>query len=206
MAVTKGELIAFEDEIAEEFRQGRIRAPVHLGGGNEAELIDIFAHIKPWDYCFCSWRSHYHCLLKGVPRQQLKAAIMAGQSVSLCFPEHKIFASGIVGGVAPMAVGVAWTIKRREVDAHNHGAKVHVFLGDMTAETGIVHESMKYAARHALPVRWIIEDNATSVCTDTQASWGNHPGVPDVVRYGYRLSRPHCGIGTWVTFGGERAA
>jgi len=39
------ELIAFENEIEELFAEGRIKAPIHLSGGNEEELIRIFKDI-----------------------------------------------------------------------------------------------------------------------------------------------------------------
>lgn len=189
------DLLAFEEDIAQEFAAGNIRSPIHLGGGNEAQLIEIFKGIGPDDWVLAGWRSHYHCLLKGVPRDELKAAIMAGRSVSLCFPEYKILCSGIVGGIAPIAVGLAWAIKDRQ----EPGIEVHCFLGDMSAQSGIVHEAMKYAAGHDLPVRWIIEDNGTSVCTDTKASWGTRVGS-QVTYYDYKLSRPHSGVGRWVKF------
>jgi hypothetical protein len=70
----------------------------------------------------------------------------------------------------------------------------------MSAESGIVHEAMKYAAGHDLPVMWIVEDNGQSVCTDTQESWGRLGDLPDATRYRYTLSRPHAGIGKWVRF------
>ena len=38
----KKELIAFEEEIAELFNNGEIRAPVHLYQGNEEQIIDFF--------------------------------------------------------------------------------------------------------------------------------------------------------------------
>ena len=38
----KKELIAFEEEIASLFNEGRIRAPVHLYQGNEDKIIEIF--------------------------------------------------------------------------------------------------------------------------------------------------------------------
>ena len=37
----------------------------------------------------------------------------------------------------------------------------------MTSETGIMHESLKYAENFNLPIKFIIEDNNLSVCTDT---------------------------------------
>lgn len=198
---TPESLLAFEEDVAQEFASGAIKAPVHLSAGNEQEMIDIFRDIQPYDWVLAGWRAHYHCLLKGVKPAELREAIRRGHSVSLCFAEQKILCSGIVGGIAPIAVGLAWSIKRRNDDSpYPSDERVWVFLGDMSAESGIVHEAMKYAARHALPIKWVVEDNGQSVCTPTQASWGRHPGEPDVTRYHYKLGRPHSGIGQWVRF------
>jgi pyruvate dehydrogenase E1 component alpha subunit len=60
---------------------------VHLCDGNEDAMIEIFKRIGKEDWVLCSWRSHFQCLLKGVPPDVLKAEIMAGRSISLCFPE-----------------------------------------------------------------------------------------------------------------------
>ena len=93
------QLIAFEDQVAARFNAGGIRAPVHLYSGNEAQMIEVFKDIGRNDWVFCSWRSHYQCLLKGVPEQQVMDEIVAGHSISLCFPSHRIYSSAIVGGV-----------------------------------------------------------------------------------------------------------
>lgn len=196
--MTADELLAFEDDIADEFRKGNIRSPIHLSKGNELELIELFKEIKPDDWVLCGWRSHFHCLLKGVPKDELKSAIMAGRSVSLCFPRYHLLSSGIVGGIAPLAAGIAWALKPKNDAAFGLTSSVYCFLGDMSAESGIVHESMKYAARHNLPVKWIIEDNGISVGTNTHTSWGEHINRPEVYRYFYKLDRPHAGIGTWI--------
>ena len=88
---TAAQLIDFENRVAESFNAGKIRAPVHLYAGNEAEMIAVFKDVRPDDWVFCSWRSHYQCLLKGVPEDQLMAEILAGHSISLCFPEQRIY-------------------------------------------------------------------------------------------------------------------
>ena len=44
--VTKEELINFSKEIASYYEQGKIRSPIHLHGGNEDELIELFAGEK----------------------------------------------------------------------------------------------------------------------------------------------------------------
>lgn len=199
--MTPKELIAFEEEIAAEFNAAKIRAPIHLYYGNEEEMIRVFRDVHPQDWVLCSWRSHYQCLLKGVPREELKAEIMAGRSISLCFPKHRILSSAIVTGVLPIAVGLGMAIKRSGKDE-----RVHCFMGEMTSETGSAHECIKYARNHGLPVRWIIEDNDKSVCTDTREVW-NSPKLtyedsrdPNIVYYKYRTKYPHAGAGQRVQF------
>jgi pyruvate dehydrogenase E1 component alpha subunit len=195
------ELIAFENEIAELFNDAKIKAPVHLYYGNEEKIIEVFKDVGEDDWVMCSWRSHYQCLLKGVPPEKVREEILAGHSISLCFPEQRIVSSAIVGGIVPIALGVAMGIKRS-------GGKnrVHCFMGDMTSETGIAHECIKYATNHQLPIRFIIEDNKKSVMTDTRAVWqqekltyedGKHPLV---VYYQYETKYPHAGAGVRVQF------
>ncbi len=167
--MTADDLRAFEEDIAQEFNAGKIRAPVHLSDGNEDMMLQIFQHVKPEDWVCGSWRMHYQCLLKGVPPAELKAEIMAGRSISLCFPEHRIISSAMVGGILPIAVGIAMAIKRL-----GGSETVWVFAGDMTAETGMFHECYKYAVNWGLPMRFICEDNRLSVCTDTRAVWNSN--------------------------------
>ena len=200
--MTPAQLIAFEEDIASEFNAGKIRAPIHLYFGNEEAVIDVFRNIRPQDWVLCSWRSHYQCLLKGVPPEELKAEIMAGRSISLCFPEQRIFSSAIVGGAVPIAVGIAMGIQRSGGDE-----RVYCFMGEMTAETGITHESVKYSRNHKLPVTWVIEDNTKSVCTDPKKTWalGSHwwerdGGATDVLHYKYESKYPHAGAGVRVQF------
>lgn len=200
--MTPEQLQEFEQLIATDFEQGLIQAPIHLSDGNEAQLIEIFKGIKPYEWVLCQWRSHLHCLLRGVPPEEVRKAIHTGHSVSLCFPKYKIISSGIVGGTAPIAVGLAWAAKRKN-DENYTGLQesVYVFIGDMTAQSGSVHEAMKYGARHQLPIKWIVEDNGKSVCTDTINSWGDYvDGKPDVTTYRYELTWPHSGTGKWVRF------
>lgn len=197
----KNELIGFEEEVAALFNEGKIRAPVHLYHGNEDSLIEIFKGIRTQDWVFCSWRSHYQCLLKGVPREQLLEEILAGRSISLCFPKQRVYSSAIVGGILPIAVGAAMSIKRQNLES-----KVYCFIGDMTSETGIAHESIKYSRNHRLPIQFIIEDNGKSVCTDTREVWGQSKLTFEdknddyVTYYSYETKYPHAGAGIRVQF------
>jgi pyruvate dehydrogenase E1 component alpha subunit len=202
--LTKEELIEFEVEMAACFDAAMIRAPVHLYHGNEEQMINVFKknNIGPEDWVLGSWRSHYQCLLKGVPKDQLKAAILQGRSISLCFSEYRVLCSGIVTGVLPIATGLALDIKRR-----GGSNRVYCFMGDMTSETGVAHECIKYSRNHKLPIHFIIEDNGKSVCTDTRETWGQekltYEGVNDeyVTYYKYSLDKyPHAGAGKRVQF------
>lgn len=200
---TKEMLIAFEEDIATSFNASQIRAPVHLYFGNEDQVIALFEkfQIGAEDWVLCSWRSHYQCLLKGVPPELLKQEILAGRSISLCFPEQRIFSSAIVTGVLPIAVGLGMSIKRRA--GKN---RVFCFLGEMTSETGSAHECIKYVTQHDLPVHFVVEDNGKSVCTDTRETW-NMPKLtyedtthPKVSYYKYESKYPHAGAGKRVQF------
>jgi len=196
------DLLAFEERVADAFNLGKIRAPVHLYSGNEAELINVFSDVGKEDWVLCSWRSHYQCLLKGVPQERVFSEVVAGRSISLCFADYRVFSSAIVGGVLPIAIGIAFSIKRTGGDN-----RVHCFLGDMTAETGITHECIKYAINFDLPIRFIIEDNELSVCTETRSAWGDRVSslssmvdYPNVVYYKYQSAYPHAGAGVRVQF------
>jgi pyruvate dehydrogenase E1 component alpha subunit len=191
----------FEIQVADLFNQGGIKAPVHLSDGNEAALMEIFKEIGPNDWAFCSWRSHYQCLLKGVPPELLLNEIKAGRSISLGFPEYKIFSSAIVGGQVPIAVGAAKAEKLK-----NSGNHVWCFVGDMTAETGIAQTSIRYAERHDLPITFIVEDNGISVLTETRKVWAsetlrfNERQSPKVRVFEYKSKYPHAGAGVRVQF------
>tara|TARA_R110000823_G_scaffold313067_1_gene440317 strand:- start:8510 stop:9121 length:612 start_codon:yes stop_codon:yes gene_type:complete len=202
--MTKEELIKFEDEIAEYFNNAMIKAPVHLYHGNEEQMIDVFKkhNIGKEDWVLCSWRSHYQCLLKGVPKEELKKAILEGRSISLSFKEDRVLCSGIVTGQLSVSVGLALGIKRS-----GGTNKVYCFMGEMTSETGAAHECIKYARNHKLPIHFIIEDNGKSVCTDTRATWAmekmSYEDVNDeyVTYYKYDLDKyPHAGAGVRVQF------
>ena len=199
--LTKNDLINFEKRVANTFNKARIKAPVHLYSNNEEQMIEVFKDINKDDWVFCTWRSHYQCLLKGVPEKELFEKICKGLSISLCFPKYKIFSSGIVTGSTSIAVGAAMSIKLNK--AKN---RVHCFMGDMTSETGIAHECIKYSKNHNLPIRFIIEDNEVSVCTDTRKTWGTdlltyeNNDDPMIVYYKYKNTYPHAGAGTRVQF------
>jgi pyruvate dehydrogenase E1 component alpha subunit len=201
---TKTEIEAFENEIAEIFAKGLIKAPIHLRAGREEALLGIFQKydIGPDDYIFGFWDSHELCLLKGVPREDIKQAIIDGRSIALCFPEHHVYCSGIVGSLMGVATGVAWALKRQ-----GKKGRAFLFCGDMSSETGIFHEALKYAVNFDLPAVFVVSDNGLSVMTKTRESWGSsEPWFKDtrfeskIEYFQYKNGWPHSGLGKLIKF------
>jgi pyruvate dehydrogenase E1 component alpha subunit len=188
----KDDLIAFEKEVAEAFERQEIPGPIHLSGGNEDELIEIFKHIKREDWVFSTYRSHYHALLHGIPRDWLMAEIRAGRSMNIHSESHRFHSSAIVGGCLPIAVGVAAGLKRL-----NQPEQVWCFVGDMAAHSGSFAEAQEYASAHELPLTFIVEDNGLSCDTPTLEVCGTGYKA-NIEWYRYTRQWPHSGIGRYV--------
>ena len=193
---TPEKLIRFEERIVEHWEAGKIRGPIHLSNGNEEQLIEIFKRVSENDWVFSTWRSHYHWLLKGISADYAEALILDGKSITLCDIDDKFYASAIVGGTLSIALGVAMGIK-----ANGGDEKVFVFVGDMSFESGIFYEVHKYARNFDLPIVFVVEDNAVSTYTPTEATWNTKREIPsDVIHYTYKSIYPHYGSGKWVVF------
>lgn len=183
------DLIAFEREVAAAFEAKRIHAPVHLCSDAQAEpLIEIFRDIKRTDWVLATYRSHFHALLHGIPRERVMAEILAGRSMSLHFPEHRFLTSAIVGGTLPIACGLAAA-----------GERVWCFVGDMAASIGAFEDARNFAHGHSLPVEFVIENNGLATNTPTRETWGKGI-VCDVRDYHYKRTEQHVGTGNYVAF------
>lgn len=208
--LTAQDLQSFEEEIAQLYKEGKIRAPVHLRKSQdksyENNLIEIFQRIRGQDYVLSYWASHAHCLLKGVSRQELRDQILKGNSISLCFwKDMGILCSGIVGSLIGVATGLAYSLKQQRSNA-----TVWHFCGDITAQNGSFYEAVKYSWTHQLPIRFVVEDNGLSVMTDTETTWGASTKetiemlqkyYPTYVKYfKYKNGYPHSGISERVKF------
>lgn len=208
--INKEDLISFEKEIADFFNKGKIKAPIHLYNGNEDLMMEVFNDIDNTnDWVCCTWRNHYQGLLKQIPKEILKDNIMKGKSMVMNLPEYKFICSSIVGGIAPIAAGIALSIKLQ-----NKKNRVWCWVGDMTAETGAFHEAYKYSVNHDLPVTFIVEDNKKSVCSPTGDIWkrkqpyyldseykGGVLKQKNLYYYQYMNEKyPHAGAGIRVQF------
>ena len=127
---------------------------------------------------------------------------MQGKSISLCFPKYKVLCSGIVGSLMGTASGVAWAFKNQ-----GKKGKVYLFCGEMSSETGIFFEAVKYAYNFDLPVKFIVCDNGLSVMTKTREVWGseepwfkNTKYESKIIYFQYVNGYPHSGLGKLIKF------
>ncbi|GAB1353534.1 hypothetical protein MASR1M12_22700 [Erysipelotrichia bacterium] len=196
-------LVAFEKRIVDLFEDAQIPYPVHLSGGNETELIEIFREIQPGDYVFSTHRSHYHYLLAGGTPEELERMILAGDSMHVFDRKIPFLTSAIVAGGPAIAAGVAFALKRKA-----SASKVWCFVGDGAEDEGHFYEAVRYVAGHELPCIFIIEDNDRSVESPKSSRHGDltlqWPAC--VRRCSFIPTYPHVGTGTgkMIQFGGKK--
>jgi TPP-dependent pyruvate/acetoin dehydrogenase alpha subunit len=225
--VSKSQLIRFEALIARLWEKGRINAPIHLSGGSEDAVIEVFKNIKPTDYVFSTHRNHYHALLHGLsPRKILREilgredGLCKGRARSMCLIDHSrhFYSSAIVGGMCAPAVGVAWALKQKgqrvECSIEANGDLValtdsyydHVwcFIGDGCMDTGHFYEAYRYAVCQDLPITFVCENNDRSTCTSIKERWGSDESVlvrsNKLIEYRYEAQWPHVSTGKYVQF------
>lgn len=201
---TRESLIEFERGIKLLFANGELPFLVHLSGGNEGQLLEIFKEIGPDDWVLSTHRSHYHALLKGIAPEQLEREILEGRSMFVFSREHRFLTSSILGGICGIAAGLALALKQ-----NGSRAKVWAFLGDGAEDNGHTYEAIRMVTGHDLPCVFVIEDNDRQVDTSHEERWGTSErfswdvencigeamGNPYVRRYHYTPTFPHGGAG-----------
>lgn len=196
-------LIKFEKKIVDLFEDAQIPYPIHLSGGNESQLIEIYKEIKKGDYVFSTHRSHYHYLLAGGSEKSLRQKILNGKSMHVFDKQINFLSSAIVAGTPAIAAGVAAGLKRKGTTQ-----KVWCFIGDGAEDEGHFYEAVRYVDGHDLPCIFIIEDNDRSVETPKKIRYGKSQiKWPECVRrYSYTPTYPHVGTGTGniIDFSGKK--
>ncbi len=223
--MTAQSLIEFESGIRELWERGQLPSLVHLCGGNETQLIDIFSEIKEGDWIFSTHRTHYHALLAGIDPDLLEIKIRQGDSMFVYSRKRNFLCSAVLAGCCGIAAGVAFAIKNggdatcslygtqairpipqeiRSGDAAPNvrsagAAHVWCFIGDGGEEEGHLYEAAMFVEANDLPCTFIIEDNNRSVDTPRDARRGAAKGLEHlfkcVRRYHYTPTYPHAGSG-----------
>ncbi len=210
--MTAQSLIEFESGIRELWEQGQLPSLVHLCGGNETQLLDVFSQIKEGDWIFSTHRTHYHALLAGIDPDLLELKIRQGDSMFVYSRHHNFLCSAVLAGCCGIAAGVAWAFKNgvplsdmvwttpyRWDGKSLNLSKVWCFIGDGGEEEGHFYEAAMFVEANDLPCTFIIEDNNRSVDTPRDHRRGAAKGLEHlfkcVRRYHYTPTYPHAGSG-----------
>jgi len=79
---------------------------------------------------------------------------------------------GIVGGNAPLAVGIGWALKHAP-EFKGNGNICVCFLGDGSMNAGGFHEAMNMAQLYELPILFVLENNKYAMGTSVDRSSAN---------------------------------
>lgn len=193
---TKEELIEFVNKMADHHDSGRLPFALHLPGGNEEQLIEIFQDIKEGDYVLSTHRNWYHALLHGLPPEEVEQKILDARSMFMFDRERNFYVSAIIGGTPAIAVGIAWALKRKGSDQ-----RVWCFIGDGIEDTGHFAEAVRYVNSFNLPCTFVIEDDGMAVDASKVQRWNTDKTLdwPSCVhRYHYTKTRPHIRTGKFA--------
>lgn len=196
--MNREDLIDFETRIKAIWEAGDLPCLLHLSGGNEGQLLNIFQDIKPGDWVFSTHRNHYHALLAGISPDTLEQRIRDGGSMFVYSREHNFLCSAVLAGTCCIAAGVAWAIKEA-----GEKSRVWCFVGDGAVENGHAWEAFHFVEGHDLPCTFVIEDNNRSVDTDCASRRGPRDAINKALetfkcvrRYEYSPTFPHAGAAT----------
>lgn len=167
----------FEMRTAEQYTKGHIGGFCHLYAGEEAVALGALWHLRPDDYVIGAYRDHGYYLLRGGDPRKCMAELF-GHSNGCCkgkggsmhmFDWDINFLGGyaIVGGMAPLAAGLARAIQYKKEDR-----VVLCFFGDGATNQGVYHEALNMASLYKLPVVWVCENNLYAIGTSVVRSSG----------------------------------
>ena len=150
---------AFEESVAEGYRDRKLPGLLHLSMGSEATAVGVIASLADGDKIYSSHRPHGHFLASGTDPAALMAEL-AGMEGGLCrgragsmhlMDDRAVMATGIVGGTMSIALGHSLMLEPPSI--------VVSFFGDGAVQTGTFHETMNMAALWKAPVVFVCENN-----------------------------------------------
>ena len=161
----------FEEKVNQAYMGQKFSGFCHLHIGQEAVCVGIQACLTSLDYMISSYRSHTQAIAKGIDAKFVFAELLGkrsgcskgkGGSMHMFSKENRFLGGhGIVGGQAPIAVGVGFSIKYRKEKNF-----IVCYLGDAAMNQGVVFEAMNMAMIWSLPVLFVVENNQYGMGTD----------------------------------------
>jgi len=162
----------FEETILEYFPRGVFSGTTHTYLGQEADAVGVLSEIQENDIVISNHRCHGHYLAYGGDPRALFAELM-GRASGVCGgrggSQHlhwqNFYSNGILGGIIPIATGMALAEKFKQ-----SGAVTIAFMGDGTLGEGIVYESFNMASLWKAPILFVLENNRIAQTTGIEQS------------------------------------
>jgi TPP-dependent pyruvate/acetoin dehydrogenase alpha subunit len=151
-----------EQSLLDLFSRGKLRGTVHTCLGQEAIAVGVVSVLNATCDAVCSnHRGHGHYLAYRDDVRGLVAEIM-GRTEGVCggvggsqhLHSGHFYSNGILGGMAPVAAGLALARKLRKSEA-----VAVVFHGDGAMAEGAIAETFNIAALWRLPLLFVVERN-----------------------------------------------
>ena len=153
-----------EEMIAEDFITSKIFSFLHLSIGQEGSAVGVGLASQKQDMLWGNHRSHGHYLARGGDLEKMIREIYGdaggccqGFGGSMHMLDRSVGFVGstpILGSVAPLGVGLAFSQKVKETN----GIAI-AFIGDGAAEEGAFYESLNLAGLLRCPIMYVLEDN-----------------------------------------------
>lgn len=168
--------------------KGLVPGEMHLSAGQEPVAAGVCAHLTTDDAVTATHRPHHFAVAHGVDLEKMAAEIFGRQTglgkgrgghMHLFDPATHFSCSGIIAEGYPPALGQAFAFKRRGTD------RIAVAVtGEGAANQGAFHESLNLAARWALPVVFVVEDNDWGISVPRSVSTAIGSNADRAAAYG----------------------
>jgi len=165
----------FEQQALKHYNNGAMGGFLHLYIGQESVAVGTASLMNGNDEIITAYRDHGHALAVGMEMNPCMAELFGkgtgcskgkGGSMHFFAPDkHYWGGHGIVGGQAPLGMGLAFALKYKGIK----GCAV-AFLGDGAVNQGVFSECLNMAALFELPVVFVIENNGYSMGTSLERS------------------------------------
>lgn len=157
-----------EQQLLDLASMGKVRGTVHTCLGQEGCAVGVVAALdKSKDIVCSNHRGHGHYLaysgdVRGLIAEVLglSSGVCAGIGGSQHLHRANYYSNGILGGMPPVAVGMAAAEQRL-----HSGAVVCVFLGDGAMAEGNFYEALNLAGLWKLPLLFAVEHNGYAQST-----------------------------------------
>lgn len=156
-----------EERLLSLFSEGLLNGTVHTAVGQEFTGVFISKHLQPSDFVTSNHRGHGHYLARFGNVRGLISEIMGkeegvsgGFGGSQHIVDENYLSNGIQGGMLPVAAGVSFYFKKKEINSIAVS-----YIGDGTLGEGIVYETLNLASVLECPFLVVVENNGYAQST-----------------------------------------